>query len=183
MIRRSTLVLVIIFGVLLLLAVGLQQKWFTSGAITPTPTTIPPILDALPKDQLASIQVAIASNTTLTLSKQSDGWIINEPTGVSVDQSKVNQLISSLYSLKPDGTDLSGKALETFGITPDSQVITLKGQNSKTITLRIGSMTPTQNDYYIQADDHPAVIVPRFSLESVLKLLDPIALQATTATP
>ena len=99
MIRRSTLVLVIIFGVLVLLAVGLQQKWFTPGMVTPTPTTIPPLLDALPKDQLVTIQVAVGSNSKLTLSKNSDGWHVTEPTGVSVDQSKVDQLISALYTL------------------------------------------------------------------------------------
>lgn len=183
MIRRSTLVLVIIFVVLVLLAVGLQQKWFTPGAVTPTPTTIPPILDALPKDQLVTIQVAAGSNPTLTLSKRSDGWQVTEPTGVSVDQSKVDQLISALYTLKQDNTDLSGKALESFGITPDSQVIKLTGQNGNTVILKIGSMTPTQNDYYIQVNDHPAVIVPRFGLESILKLLDPVDLQTITATP
>ena len=183
MIRRSTLVLVIIFVVLVLLAVGLQQKWFTPGAVTPTPTTIPPILDTLPKDQLVTIQVAAGSNSTLTLSKQSDSWQVSEPTGVSVDQSKVDQLLSALYTLKQDNTDLSGKTLESFGITPDSQVIKLTGQNGNTVILKIGSMTPTQNDYYIQVNDHPAVIVPRFGLENILKLLDPAALQTTTATP
>lgn len=174
----------IIFILLTGLVVVTQKGWLEKPEIDLTPTIQTILLEALPFDELISIKVIDNGQVTLELSRpSSDGWVFVYPQNLTPDASKVEQLIASLYGLSPTTVVSSSTPLESLGISPESRQIILIGSSLTYVIIHLGSLTPTSSGYYIQVDNHPAVVVSKYGLQDVLDLLQSEALQITEPTP
>jgi hypothetical protein len=184
MIRKSTLIFIILCILLGGLAIGFQQGWFEKSSAISTPTSTPTLLDTFPVENLATITVSENNSVTLELNRTAGHtWDVLQPSSIPVDAGKVEQLLSALYALAPISQVTADTPLESLGIFPGSRNLTLSDNSGRKMVLKPGGPTPTGNSYFMQVDNQIPVVISKFGYEELEGFLSLSALQAATPTP
>lgn len=184
MLRRSTVLLVVIFLLLLGFIAALQQGWFSSSPQEPTATPQAFLLDGFLMAQVENIQVFENQQLTLDLKRTPDGgWIFTLPAASPADPGKVEQLLSSLSALTAASQVSPGTALEALGITPDGKKLVMVDQMGGMVTLHLGNSTPTGTGYFVQVNQKPPLVVSQYAFQDVISLANLEALQLRDTTP
>jgi hypothetical protein len=182
MIRRGTLIVLIIF--VLLIGVTWYLEWSPTGQTrargTPTATAFPRLID-LGTGQFEKIEMKDSSGTFGIQRNLNDTWSFTDAQNTPADQGKVQQLLSSLDGLQAMAV-LDINALASFGLVSANQVLTIQSSNG-TFVLKVGKVTPTSGGYYVQIDNHAPVVVDKTSMDDILNSMNRLALSPATATP
>lgn len=180
MIRRSTLILVVVF--LLALAGFLllnRQKEQAAARVTPTAASQP--LFGLEASQLTGIQVADAAGREVRLERISGAWVLIDPAATATDTASVDSLASQLASLTARSFIENPPAASATGLEPPAYTIRLQLEDGSRLTAEVGSETPTKSGYYVRLDDNRLAVVSTFSVDGITGVLDnpPIYLTPT----
>ena len=102
-----------------------------------------------------------------------DAWRVTKPTGVTLDTSKVNAIVSAFKDWKATSfaEDSSPKAA---GLVKPSATITAKSNlKGSGCTLKVGSELSDKQNSYLERTGNPDVfVVPKWSLDRVLVKVD-----------
>lgn len=182
--RRSTIVYLVLFAIVLAAAYYFNNRAETSGAdVTPEPTTAPieylfTSADGLPTririESKAGEVVEVARN-------EENAWAVILPEETAADQGSVEaaagqvatiRILERVPNLAPADAGLDDPEYTmTFGFT--------SGVERR---LEIGVLTPTERGYYVRGEGDEILIVSTVSLDSLLGFLtDPP--YAPTETP
>jgi hypothetical protein len=183
MIRRNTWLLIIILAAL----VGF---WFYSKnqkaktIAEATPTSGPKLLfnsnDGTPTD----FKIDDLTGNSVELSRNSSGvWVVIAPTAAAADQGSAEAVATQVSALRILNDVQLGP--DIVGLDKPSYLITIIYTAERTHKMKIGSVTPIQDGYYMQLDDGKIQIVDKQSLDAIIGLLKapPYAATLTPAVP
>ena len=179
MIRKSTLVVFLVFLVALAALLYLQRAPDSplKPAETPLATSMPNLITGLKGADISVVVQKSADGKEKRLTRNQDGsWTFASLTieGGKLEQPLSELLAARILSQMPPDLSLKDMLLEV-----PAQVITLQSLDGRSLSLQIGSMTPTQSGYYARVDNNPVVVVSKDSIDAVLQLLD----EAVKPTP
>jgi hypothetical protein len=178
MIRRSTWIFLAVFVALLVFAWYYRNNKEVFAPKT-TPTAVSQSLFDFPQTALTSLEVKSADGRQTRLEKDAGGtWTLVEPLA-SIDLSKAEPAFNQLTGLRVMTSLESPPGLDVVGLSPARYVITVGAQDGKTYVLLVGMETPTQTGYYVQLDNGAVQVVAKFSLDSILSLVDEPPILAT----
>ena len=189
MIRRSTIILVFVFVVVLGAGIFMTKSPTAARLLeteTPTATVMPKLLAGWPVDQANSINVESVDNGAFQLQRTNGGsWSI-EGLKTPLDPGKVEELISALSALDNISVLPASTSLDTVGLKSPAYTLTLTGSGGESEIIQIGNVTPTGDAYYARLNQGDVVLVRKSSLDEALNLLsvEQLAVQSTeTANP
>jgi hypothetical protein len=178
MIKRSTWVMVVALAVLAGLAYYLQQPDnLIKKALTPagTPTAEPLAQLVSPADgPINGISVQSADGKSAAIDRKSSGWTltIGNESPIPADQTAAEQVVSQAQELRPVVKIEAGTPdLAAFGLDTPAYLCKLTLADGRSVTFKIGDVTPTEDGYYLQKEDGEIVVVGKFGMDAVINLL------------
>ena len=174
MIKRSTLILVIVF--LLALSGYLlfnRQQEQAAAQITPTPSSQP--LFELGEREITSLQVSDAGGRAVRLEKIAGAWTLIDPQAQATDHDRAEALAAQVAALATRSfleSTPETNALRAFGLDAPAYTIQLKLSDGSALRLAVGAETPTQSGVYVRVDEGRVAVVNTYSLEAITAILD-----------
>ncbi len=144
----------------------------------PTPTATPAIFANWLSDSIINIRIKNSNHhEAITLRRNEQGiWELGAFPTTNVDQGNVEELLSTLLSIKPLTGLNNSPSLETLGLETPLLSIELSNRENRRTELQIGAETPIKNGYYARINlDDPIVLsvntVERIFYLSTMKTL------------
>ncbi len=183
MIRKGTLITLVVFILLMGLAFYLNQNPLPKAAVlTPSPTAASQALAGWQSADIVSVDVKGDAGAE-TITQAADGsWKLSGSSD-PVSAAQVESLRSQLAAMQVVTSLDASVSPESVGLTSPTSIITLRNKAGEQRVLRIGKPVPTGSGYYVQVDTHPAVVISQEAINAVLQLLKPGALLAIPPTP
>jgi hypothetical protein len=190
--RRSTLILLILFALLGALAWYMQQPENAIKKALATSTSTPSIASELlispEKGPIAQISIQDAAGKTVRIDKTSGQWIVktdqDQPADPSLAESAAGQALNLLIIKKLDtAPDPVGTGLDKPVYT-----ISLNLADGSTFTFKIGKATVTDSGYYTAGPDGAVYILSKSEVDALTYYFDapplPPAIEGTaTSSP
>ncbi len=186
MVRRTTWILLIVFGALVLFAL-LFTRHQTQKNVNPasaTPIATAEKLFNLTNSQVVEIMISSSSGESIDFIRDpgSTNWVIKDYPAAQADSFQIESVSSQLLSMQVMESLPQSPPLESIGLANPAYTITLKTSDGNQIITDVGSLSAIGTGYYLRVDAGPVVIVDNVSMDDVLKLLKEPPLLAT-ATP
>jgi len=182
MIRRSTLVLVVIFAALAVGAIFWQRSQDKKGpAANATATPGSQLLFHF-DGNISGLRLERTSGGMLELTRDEQGaWKLVDPKADETDIAAVESAVSQLISTPVISTLEQGPSMEAAGLTTPAYRLLINLDDGSQVVVNIGNVTPIGNGYYVLVSQQGMSIASKFSLDPILKLLDnpPIKLTDT----
>jgi hypothetical protein len=154
-----------------LVLVGITWAWQrkpSSSQEEPTPTAAPYLLE-FDSGQVKELRIQEVGGRQVILQRQEDGWMLVEPTIGEADEVQVSQALIQLSGLRVL-TPVEEIAWGALGLVEPKYTITLLGPER--LTLYIGGETPTGSGYYVRLSGQDPVVVPKYALDALIRLLE-----------
>jgi len=184
MVKKSTLILLIIAVVLIVAYVWLQNQGgldFSSHSNEPTATSLPRFIQ-LESSNLVSLKLTRPEQEDLIISKSADGvWQINVP-GASVTEGNITQIVAEFNAIQVKQQLNLDLDLKTLGLDNPQYSFTLTQSDGTQHIIKIGSANPLNTDYYAQLDAGAPVLVSQGSIDNIVSTLESAA-TTPTLTP
>jgi len=180
MIRRSTLVVFVVFVIALAALLILQRVPNSplNPAATPLPTSMPNLISGWKSTDVASITQKSSDGKEKHLTRNQDGsWAYG---AVTIEGGKIEQPLSEILAARILTVMPANLSLKDMLLDVPAQVITLQSSDGRNLSVQIGSITPTQSGYYVRVDNGQVSVVSKSSLDAVLQLLDEAVLPTPT---
>jgi hypothetical protein len=183
-ISRVTIIL------LLILAFGAIFTWYwefspaKDARLTPTPTSMPKVVGSWSADEIVALDITLSKDNPIRLRRNSDSsWAFGTLEGKQPDQGKVLQFLTSLTTLAVTNSINSGISLDEIGLTNPTFIIQIKNRDNEIEIIKVGNSTPTQNGYYLQVNEELPVVTNKYSVDSMIELIQGDNLTLQTPTP
>jgi hypothetical protein len=180
MIRRSTLVLLVVFAALVAGAIFWQRSQDKIGIAEATATPGSQLLFQF-KGNISGLRLERTSGGVLELSRDAQGaWKLVYPKADETDIAAVEAAVSQLISVPVLSTLEEGPTMEAAGLAPPAYRLLINLDDGSQVVMNVGNATPTGAGYYVLVSQQGMLIVSKYSLEPFLKLLDnpPVMLPA-----
>jgi hypothetical protein len=186
MVRRTTWVLLIVFGGLVLFAWLFQRAQATkvSNAASATPMATAVRLFDLTNTTVDEFSISSSSGNSIQFVRdpKSTDWIIKDLPADQADSAQIDSISKQFLSLQILDSLVQPPQLDSIGLAKPAYTITLQTADGRQIITDVGSLTPIGTGYYLRVDSGVILIVDNVIIDDVLKLLtEPPVL--TTATP
>lgn len=186
MVKKSTLILLIIAVVLVVAYMWLQNQGglnFSSHSDEPTATPLPRFIQ-LESSNLVSLKLTRPEQEELIISKSADGgWQINVP-GASVTEGNIAQIVAEFNAIQVKQQLNLDLDLTTLGLDNPQYNFTLTQIDGTQHIIKIGRANPLNTDYYAQLDAGTPVLVSQGSIDNIVSILESAATPPTpTPTP
>jgi hypothetical protein len=185
MIRRNTIIVLVVFLVLLgaVIYINFNPNIQTNlGMITATPTEFPSVIGNYAIKDVVKIKYTDANGSVTELTK-SDGtkWVTAKNEEVSA--AAWFEVFEYTNSLKSQGQLDSNTPLDKIGLNPAQQQITFTDNKGQSTTLLIGNSTASKDSSYVKWSDNPVNIVSSDSITAITNTFSPENLLQPTPTP
>ena len=187
MIRRSTWILLAVFGVVLAGAVLWSRskpgpgEGASAGA---TPTAEP--LWSVPSTDILGLRLEDLRSGAVVEVRRGDEqtpWRMTAPVDGPADAARVEWAVNSLLSPRPRGTLPAPDDLAPYGLAEPSRRVTVFLRDDVARSFEIGRISPTGGVFYVAVPGRPdIVLLNEYSLTDALSLLDELP-YPPTATP
>ena len=170
MIKRSTLILVVIFVVVLLFAVLFQRSQGEDEAET-TPTTGLSYLIDIGESEIIAMEINSEDGAKVVVKRDTDGsWTLVEPANDAADTLRIEASVSQAGTLRTLSKLGSRIDLVDIGLDQATYRIVMTLSNGEQRMAFIGNVTPIGSGYYAYADGEPVQVVNKFNVDSVLEI-------------
>ena len=181
MVKKSTLILLIIAIILVVAYVLLQNQGsldFNSHSDEPTATSLPHFIQ-LEASNLVSLKLTRPEQEDLIISKTADGgWQINVP-GASVTEGNIAQIVAEFNAIQVKQQLNLDLDLTTLGLDNPQYSFTLTQGDGTQHIIKIGSANPLNTDYYAQLDAGAPVLVSQGSIDNIVSIIESAATPPT----
>jgi hypothetical protein len=172
MIRRSTLVLLVLFVTLAAGAIYWQRSQDKKGTSNATATPGSQLLFSF-KENISGLRLERGSGGILELGRDDQGaWTLIYPKADATDVAAVEGAVSQLISTPVISTLEEGPSMEEAGLATPAYRLLISLDDGSQVVLNIGNVTPTGAGYYVLVSQQGMSIASKYSLEPILKLLD-----------
>ncbi len=165
--RRSTLIVVVVFVLLLAVALYLQKNPLPKGQVSPTPTQEEPLL-SINSTQIAGIRMQSADGKLVELAKEGTNWQLKLPTAEAAESSTVDSALSSFATMTIRDKFTTPPSDEDMGLKNPTYAITVTMDTGLRQLLYIGKQTPIQGGYYVRLGNGIPVVINSFSISPLL---------------
>jgi len=182
MVRRSTLLVVILFMVLLAVLFYWQRTQDDVQEATPTPASAA-VFD-IESANINGLRLEDINGSFLIVERdETGGWTLVEPRVEDVDVAAIDNAISQLLSANIQTTLNDPPAMADLGLDPPIFKVLIVLDDGSQALINVGKEAPTGAGYYVLTDDRKVIVVSTFSLQAMLDLLvfPPIALTPAPA--
>ena len=181
MVKKSTLILLIIAIILVVAYVLLQNQGsldFSSQSDEPTATPLPRFIQ-LEASNLASLKLTRPEKEDLMISKSADGrWQINVP-GASITEGNIAQIMTEFNAIQVKQQLNLDLDLTTLGLNNPQYIFTLTQGDGTQHIIKIGNANPLNTDYYAQLDAGAPVLVSQGSIDNIVSIIEGAATPPT----
>mgnify|MGYP001171295868 CR=1 FL=1 len=180
MIRKTTWIVLAIFIAALAIALLWQRnKQQQAAEATPTEGGASQSLFGI-DEQITAVRLERVGDRVVELKRNDqEEWTIAWPEGLEPDSASLDSTLSQLASMTVLSALEDAPPLEDMGLTAPAYRILITLKNGKQFYAAIGKETPTGSGYYVQGSDHRLSVVSKFSLDSILGLIDNLPLKPT----
>jgi len=172
MIKRSTWILLGIFGVLLVFAIFFQyspRKIVVNAASTPSTTILFKNVD---EKSISALRIVDINGKTTALGRDVTGvWAVTEPKGGPTDVAQAEMAVTQLLELESTASLDPSSDLGIFGLSKASYTVSISMNGGEKYVLLVGDVTPTQNGYYVRLNQEPPDVVNKASIDALVGLL------------
>ncbi len=183
MIKRSTLIIVIIFVVLLIIAL-IFQSYQNEKNLEATPNSSPSDLIDIGDAEIIALDVKSADGNQITMKMDTDGsWVLELPAGEVADQTRIETVVSQAGSLRTISKLEAQVDLADMGLDKPTYIIVATLSNGEQKAAFIGDPTPTGSGYYAYLNGEAVLIVNKSNIDSILDMLINPPIQSQTETP
>lgn len=186
MVRRSTLIVLGLFVVLVGFTLWFQryQASKSANAPTPAPTAAPVFLFGLGNANVDEIKIAdnAGKNIDLTRDPTSSKWVITGIPPDQADSNHINEISSQITSLEVQETMTETLPLASIGLDPSTYTITVTTSAGSQLVTYVGTQTAIGSGYYVRNSAGQVMIVDKTGMDDILNLLKNPPL-IPTATP
>jgi hypothetical protein len=184
MVRRTTWILLIVFGLLVLFAWRFQrfQTNKAENAATVTPQPVGQKLYAMSGTQVVEINITSNSGESIDFQRDpsSSSWVIKGLPAEQANSFQIESVSQQLIDLQVLETLTEAPALDLIGLTNPVYTITMQTSDGKQIVTSVGSLAAIGTGYYLRVDSGPIVLVDNVTMDDVLKLLKEPPVLATS---
>ena len=185
MVRRSTVFAVILF-VALLAFMFLWQKYKKPAVANGTPTATSEIqsLFSFKESDIATFSISDTTGRSVSFSKDANNaWVLAGQTASTTISTTVESALSSIVSLTSMVKMDPSIAPEQIGLLNPSKTLVIQTTDGSKYTLDIGSVTAIGSGYYARLNGDAPVVVGKYTLDTVLALLDKPPIVPTATVP
>ena len=183
MIRKTTIILVIIFALLVILLVYSGKTSIGFLGTTPTATQAIKLIDNQEGAGITEITLESLSRPTQRIIKDANGiWFFASDSELMLNQSKINELISMLMLVDIKTLIEDQQPLEPLGLSDPYYEITLLNKDSIENKIKVGDVTPTSSGYYVQVNENNPAVIAKMSGDYIIDLISGNALVDITPT-
>ena len=176
MIRRQTWVILGLFVVLLAGTLFWQQTKLKNTPEETTTVTTPVQEEDLFDPTGAAISYVkiqrVEDGVTLEMQKQPEGWVLLIPQAWATDSPTIDSAVSSLLSARIVAKPSGATDLVVLGLEPPAYRMQVGLENGQKITINVGKAAGAGTGYYVLTDARVVYIVNKFSLDSLIGMLD-----------
>lgn len=172
MIRRSTLILFVVFLVLLA-GVMFWQRTKQSEDSKITPTAAQEYLFDF-DTEITNLIIESSDGKVVELARDKDGqWALLQPENEEIDISRVETTSTQLLVLRVLAKfEQDAPEKSTIGLDKPANVITLTLDDGSNVVIQIGDGTPTDSGFYVNVDGRGMYVVEKYGLQTILDLLE-----------
>lgn len=185
--RRSTIILVVLFAVLALLYWYVQQPGnAVKQALATSTSTAQALPDLLRPDQgpVNQITVQSADGKTVSLRKSGGIWLVATDHEAPANQETAETTAQGMLYLRAVAKLDKAPDLATIGLSKPAYTVSLVLLDGSPYTFKVGNVTVTQSGYYTQTSDGSVVVVDKSAIDSLINLvIEPPFLQTATPEP
>lgn len=165
--RRSTIVVLVLFALLLAVYFYLQKNPLPKAeSDSPTPTPVETLLNLDPAS-VTGVVIQAQDGQVTGLVRQDTGWQLIQPVSEPADTAAVDSALQNLASLTVQDRLLTPPTDELMGFNDPLYTIIFTLQGGQATKLVLGSETPLKTGYYARLDSRSAVAVAKFPLASL----------------
>jgi len=171
MIRRSTLIVLLILAGLAAVAIYLQRSGPAEDA-QPTPVEASGPLFQF-DSQIIGLRLEKAGGDVLDIGRDDQGlWKLNYPQAEATDSAAVDSAVSQLLSTQIVSTLENGPSLEDAGLAQPAFRLLLQLEGGAQELISVGNESPTGSGYYVLVGNRGLMIVNKYSLDPLLALVE-----------
>jgi len=169
MIRRSTLIVLIILAALIAFSFYLKNQQARQAA-RPAPTESSAALFTTADGSPTDIKIEAVAGSSVEFGRDATGtWVVKAPLAVPADQAASEAAATQVTGLRVlSGVQLG---LDVVGLDKPTDTLTVTFRSGNTHKLLIGSVTPIQNGYYCQLDGGSVTVIDKLGVDALLGLL------------
>ncbi len=168
MIRRSTLITVVVLAALLAVAYYLQQTKSSTEEAEATPTEASPMLFSF-NSEISGLRLEKVGEAVLELHKdETAGWSIMYPDEGAADTGAIESALSQLLSTREVSSLQGGPSLDEAGLNPPVYRLLVVFKDDTEERISVGDETPTASGYYVQVGNRGLFIANKYSLDPLL---------------
>lgn len=177
MIRRSTIVYIVLLLVLVGAYYFLKNRPETTSGAEATTTAVPtsveisylfPAEDGTP----SSIRMEAKAGETVEVARDAENaWVLIEPAKTKADQASAEAAASQITTIQVLDSVPEDVAPADVGLEVPEYVLTIKFTSGTERTIAVGVITPSESGYYARDTAGKIVIVSKDAIDSLLGLL------------
>lgn len=186
MVRKPTLILLIVFALLIGLMFYLQKNPLPSRAsLTPSPTLRAQIVPNLEQGDITAISFAEKGSADIIQVKKNEQgeWVVGAEGKQKADAGKVEQAraeIAALTVITEMPEELEDSAV---GLKEPTYTLTIQTAQDQKYEIQVGDKTPIENGYYAKVENGSAVVLNNNAIDTIVRLMKEIGAPQQTPTP
>lgn len=184
MIRRPTIILLVIFAALLALAFYLRENPQPSEAsLTPSPTPYVEVLDGIDSGEIIGFTLKEAQGNEIVVTRNAEGaWQLENSDQEPLEPGKIEQIRAQIAAMRvmtflPEDNTLDPGAL---GLNAPSYTITVRSNSDRQDVITVGNKTPTGNGYYAQVNGQAPIVIDINNIDMLVDLINELLLPEPT---
>jgi hypothetical protein len=174
--RRSTWILLLVFGLLVVFAWVFQRyqanRPDTSSTATPFPTAEK--LFSLTNLLVSALMIVDNQGNQVDLyrdSSTSNNWAVRDMPVDQADKVGIETAISDLLTIQIIDRLTENPPLDSIGLSTPVYTVTLTTTDGRHLVTDVGIKTPVGTGYYVRLNSGPVVIVDDITLDEVLNFV------------
>ena len=171
MLKRSTLIIVVIFLVILVAAVLFQrnQDKVATQSMSATDQTF--LID-IGEYEIIALEINGVVGSHVIVKRETEGsWVLVKPSGKDADETRIESAVSQAGRLETLSKIESKINLADLGLDQPTYWIIVTLSNGEQKSAFIGNNTPTNSGYYAYLNGAPLQVVNKFDLDSLFEIL------------
>jgi hypothetical protein len=172
MVKRPTLILLLILGLIIIAYVLLnRQASLTKQDTTPTEQGSDLLISA-EEGLLQSVHISSSNGQSFQMQRDTSGaWIITLPSAGIADQSLAGAAETQVGALRIISRIENHNNLKDYGLSEPSETLEFTYSSGRQRVFRVGSLTPTNSGYYLLDDKENLLVVSKAGIDAMLNLL------------
>jgi hypothetical protein len=171
MLKRSTLIVVGIFIILLIVAVLILRNQENVAEESGLTTESSYLID-VGASEIIAMEIQDSDGSKVVVRRDTEGkWIMVEPPNEIADESRIESAVSQAGTMRTVSILDLEVDLADLGLDQPKNWIVLTLSNGEQKTAFIGDVTPTNSGYYAYSSGVPVQVVNKANVDGVLGIL------------